>query len=101
MTQQMQRRPQLVPGMPTWGWVALAVGIAALIALGSLFRDDDSDGNERFSPREAACQMIDDGDTPDQAYRALVAILDDQPYTTADPALTARLAVDRAVAGDC
>jgi hypothetical protein len=80
----------------------LGVGIvAALLGLAVFANLKDDDTDKRYSPLEAACKMLDDGDTPDQAYALLVDLLGEHEYQVPNPRATARASVDRAVAGDC
>jgi hypothetical protein len=70
------------------------VVVGALAAIGQLAGDDGDEGPGRqLTPTAAACQMLADGDTAEEAYDVLLD-LDIRPTT-------ASRAVNRAVAGDC
>jgi hypothetical protein len=80
-------------GRMKFGIGALVV-VAALTVAGQLADGGDSDPPERhLTPTEAACEMIADGDTAEEAYNILLG-LDVRPTT-------ASRAVNRAIAGDC
>jgi hypothetical protein len=76
-----------------WKWIGVAA-LLALFTIGAVGNaiDDDSPSPRRTST-EAACEMIADGDTAEEAYNILLG-LDVRPTT-------ASRAVNRAVAGDC
>jgi hypothetical protein len=80
-------------GRMKFGIGALVV-VAALTVAGQMTGGGDDDTPDRqLTPTAAACEMIADGDTAEEAYDILLE-LDVRPTT-------ASRAVNRAIAGDC
>jgi hypothetical protein len=84
-----------------WKLLLWLTPIAAIGVVVGLNQEDDNDNGEKMTPTEAACEMMRGGDSPDEAYRAMVILLDDLKYSVGDTELAARTAVDRAVADGC
>lgn len=83
-----------------WKLLLWLIPVALVGIVIGINRDDD-DGGETFTPAEAACRMLEDGDTPDEAYRGMIILLDDLEYSVGDAEIAARAAVDEAVADGC
>jgi hypothetical protein len=88
------------PAQPRWKRRAkFVLPIAGALAVGGLLPasalEEDDDSTPRYTLTEAACKMLREGDTPDEAYRALTGLV-----IQADDA-EAHAAVDRAVAQGC
>jgi hypothetical protein len=83
-----------------WTVAAFAVAGAGLLVAGTAM---NAGADDKLSALEVACKALDDGDTPDQAYELIVNLIDDPRADIAvtNPELTARTAVDRALAGEC
>jgi hypothetical protein len=95
------QQDQRVEDRPSW-WhrqsartrnALIAVGIIVGITTAALIaRTNQKDDSPTHTPTEAACIMLGQGDTPDEAYRAMKLLV---------PKSDARSAVDRAVAQGC
>lgn len=106
-------RQQPAPVRPRWWpgrwplWAKASGVIAALIVSG--FVIDRLDGPEPEdtpsrlrTPVEAACDMLNDGETEQRTYDVMKDLLADESFAVGeDEATAARLAVDRAVAQGC
>jgi hypothetical protein len=79
------------------GAVGVVVAISAIVGASS--KDDTP--SKLMTPVEAACSMLKDGDTPEEAYDAMKIVLDDHDYAFPDTDEAARLSVDQAVADGC
>lgn len=55
----------------------IGVGLAVILGLGFALRaaqDDDNNGGGSSTPYEAACDMLNDGDTRQEAFDVLVGL---------------------------
>jgi hypothetical protein len=78
-----------------WKWIGVGV-LVALLTVGMIVVAEDNDDDpppRQLSTLEAACGMLADGDTAEEAYDILLG-LDVAP-------VTASRAVNRAIAGEC
>jgi hypothetical protein len=78
--------------------VAIVVAVSGIVYKAT--RNDEP--ARQLSPTQAACQLLEDGDSPQRAYDVMRDLLADESYAVGDDtAAVARRAVDRAVAQGC
>ena len=83
--------------------IASIIGaVAVFYVIGSATSDDaDDSGDEPVTLVEAACDMLDDGESPDFTYDVLMDVIGDREFDFPNPDRAARSAIVEAQEQGC
>lgn len=95
--------------MPRWRGIprhhklaGIVVGLAVTVGLAAGASDEsDDDSEHKVSALEAACDMLNDGETSQFTYEVMVDVMKQYSYTYDDPKQQARAVVRQAQEQGC
>jgi hypothetical protein len=102
-----QPPPTLPPVRRSW-WarnraalIAVSAVVGGIAVYGPIAGARHKSNTPTMSLTEAACKLLREGETTDRTYEIAKDLARDHPYTYPDAGLSARAAVDQAVAQGC
>jgi uncharacterized protein YcfJ len=84
-----------------WKCVLIEIGAAIVLGVVTVASEATKDSAPKYTPVEAACKMLNQGDTPQKALEAMRILLRQHRDQFPDTSAAARASVDRAVAQGC